>query len=299
MSTINVDTTVTTVNILTTGQQGPSGPQGPIGPTGEVDPVVIAYLQGLIDGLNESKLDKIDYVQHFRGLHNSYAELVASIPVGNDGDYAHIKASQNFPRLEAIWSGTPGVWNITSANIGINTDAVPEGNTNLYFTSSRAQQAALLALLTGLDTSIATSVVATDNIKQAIGKLQAQHNSNWINGSTIGVYGTMVKTGEIQFRKKNGNIYMRGAIELQVPWSAQQSLFRFTDNSWGIKRYNNIDRIGRYTNLFRSSLQVTYDYYYEIVGTYYELRMQTAVNASSTTYNGFWIIPETCLGEAP
>ena len=52
MSTINVDTTVTTVNVITTGQQGPSGPQGPIGPPGEVDPVVIDNLQNQISDLN-------------------------------------------------------------------------------------------------------------------------------------------------------------------------------------------------------------------------------------------------------
>ena len=49
MSTINVDTTVTTVNIITTGQQGPSGPQGETGPTGEVDPTIINNLQSQID----------------------------------------------------------------------------------------------------------------------------------------------------------------------------------------------------------------------------------------------------------
>ncbi len=51
MSSINIETTVTTVNILTTGTQGPAGPkgeQGVQGPMGEVDPAAINNLQGQI-----------------------------------------------------------------------------------------------------------------------------------------------------------------------------------------------------------------------------------------------------------
>ena len=48
MSTINIDTTVTTINILTTGQQGPSGPRGEQGPVGEIDSTIIDNLQNQI-----------------------------------------------------------------------------------------------------------------------------------------------------------------------------------------------------------------------------------------------------------
>lgn len=177
------------------------------------------------------------------------------------------------------------------------TSDIPEGN-KYYFTESRARA----SILTGVIFTNKNKVTSADSIETAIGKVQGQLDDLsvpiWVNGSAIGIYGSMVKSGELQFIKRNGNIYMRGAVELQVPWNAQQSFFKFNDGTWGIKRYSNIDRIGRYTNLFRGGLQVTYDYYYEIVGAYYEFRMQTAVNSSSTTYNGFWIIPETCIGEA-
>lgn len=126
-----------------------------------------------IDALSENKLDKVDYVQHFKGLHNSYAELVAAIPVGIDGDYAHIKASQSFPRLEAIWSGTVGVWNITSANVGINTDAVPEGSSNIYFKTERV----LASLLSGLNTGLDVAITSSDSIIQGLGKIQGQLNN--------------------------------------------------------------------------------------------------------------------------
>ncbi|WP_151742970.1 MULTISPECIES: hypothetical protein [unclassified Acinetobacter] len=136
-------------------------------------PNSVKQLQPQINDLVSNKLDKVDYIQHFRGIHDSYAKLIETIPVGNDGDYAHIKESQNFGRLSAIWSGTPGVWNITGINVGSNTDEVPEGNTNLYFKSERV----IATLLNGFNTVIGTDVVPTDNIVQGIGKLQAQLKS--------------------------------------------------------------------------------------------------------------------------
>jgi len=47
--------------------------------------------QNLFEALDEQKLNKIDYVQHFRGLYDSFADLIAAIPIGTDGDYAQTK----------------------------------------------------------------------------------------------------------------------------------------------------------------------------------------------------------------
>jgi len=123
-----------------------------------------------MESISSAKLDKVDYEQHFRGVHDSYADLIANIPIAKDGDYAHIKESQNFGRLSAIWSGTAGVWNISGINIGSNTDEVPEGNLNLYFKAQRV----LDVVLNGFDASISTTVTAADKIGFAIGKLQGQ-----------------------------------------------------------------------------------------------------------------------------
>lgn len=46
--------------------------------------------QAVLETLDNQKLDKIDYVQHFRGLFSSYAALTAALPIALDGDYAHI-----------------------------------------------------------------------------------------------------------------------------------------------------------------------------------------------------------------
>ncbi|WP_151979777.1 hypothetical protein [Acinetobacter guerrae] len=52
---INVDTTITTINIVTTGQQGPSGPKGD---PGNFDPSVIENMQNQVDNL-ETEVDQV------------------------------------------------------------------------------------------------------------------------------------------------------------------------------------------------------------------------------------------------
>ncbi|QHH96677.1 hypothetical protein [Acinetobacter dispersus] len=139
-----------------------------------------------IDSLSDNKLDKVDYIQHWRGVHGSYAELVAAIPIGNDGDYAHIEASQNFGRLSAIWSGIAGVWNISGINVGSNTDEMPEGNLNLYFKTDRV----LSTLLAGFS-PVNSVISAADTIAQGFSKAQGQI-SNIINTFAENVRNTLL-----------------------------------------------------------------------------------------------------------
>lgn len=139
-----------------------------------------------IDSLSENKLDKVDYIQHWRGVHGSYAELVAAIPIGNDGDYAHIEASQNFGRLSAIWSGIAGVWNISGINVGSNTDEMPEGNLNLYFKAERV----LSTLIAGFS-PVNSVISAADTVAQGFSKAQGQI-SNIINTFAANVRNTLL-----------------------------------------------------------------------------------------------------------
>lgn len=62
----------------------------------------------------------------------------------------------------------------------LNTDVVPEGSTNLYFTAVRVRD----AVLTGLSTATNAVIAATDSVLTAFGKIQAQitgHTSNTLN----------------------------------------------------------------------------------------------------------------------
>lgn len=72
-----------------------------------------------------------------------------------------------------------------------SSDAVPEGNSNLYFTAARA----LATVLSGLSTATASMVAATDTILVAIGKLQAQINTKISGNQTITVSGDATGSG--------------------------------------------------------------------------------------------------------
>ncbi|EFF84504.1 hypothetical protein HMP0015_0018, partial [Acinetobacter haemolyticus ATCC 19194] len=200
MSTIIIDTVVTTTNVLTTGTQGPVGPRGPAG-----DPALIEQLQAQISALASTKLDAADYVQHFRGLFTSYINLSTQVPTAIDGDYAHIKENETFGVMEAIWDSTDSKWVIIAVNVGSNTDVVVEGSTNLYFTSDRVRQ----TTLNSLETSNPVPISATDTIIQALGKVQAQLNNasssiEWVDASEVATFPAYITNLNTQFAKWNG-----------------------------------------------------------------------------------------------
>ncbi|AZN69316.1 hypothetical protein DX910_14740 [Acinetobacter haemolyticus] len=143
--------------------------------------------QAVLIMLDNQKLDKIDYVQHFRGLFSSYAALVSALPVALDGDYVHIDSGSGFDRMVAIWDSDDSKWIVNAVNVGSNTDEVPEGSTNLYFTSERVRQTTLGTV----DISNSSPVNATDKLIAAISKLQAQANANkwnWVEFETVGTW---------------------------------------------------------------------------------------------------------------
>jgi hypothetical protein len=83
-----------------------------------------------------------------------------------------------FGGVLAVLGTTPTVPGVREA-LGLNdTDGLPEGD-NKYFTDARARAVPL----TGLSTSDASSVVATDAIIAAFGKLQAQVNGRAKKGA--------------------------------------------------------------------------------------------------------------------
>jgi len=78
-----------------------------------------------------------------------------------------------FGGLLAVLGNDPTQAGVRSALGLTNTDGVPEGPGNKYFTSARA----IAAPLSGLDTSNNSTVVSTDTLLSAVGKLQAQATS--------------------------------------------------------------------------------------------------------------------------
>ena len=80
------------------------------------------------------------------------------------GDVAPVALSGNYADL------------IGRPTLPTNTDGLNEGTSNQYFTSARVRA----ALMTGISFATATAVLATDGLLVAVGKLQAQINTNTI-----------------------------------------------------------------------------------------------------------------------
>lgn len=104
----------------------------------------LKQLKQQIDTLQSTKLNVVDYNQHYRGLHTSPANLNTSIPTANSGDYAIVDSGVGQDAYMYIWDPTDLVW-VQAGIVGgtlTTTDQLPEGNTNLYFLAERAITAA-------------------------------------------------------------------------------------------------------------------------------------------------------------
>lgn len=115
-----------------------------------------------------TKLDISAFSQNFKGLYIDLPALQAAHPSGVAGDYAQVDAGVGANPVTYVWDASDGAWVAIAAegSGAANTDALPEGATNLYFTAPRAIAAALTGFVVGAGT-----VSATDSILQAIQKI--------------------------------------------------------------------------------------------------------------------------------
>jgi lysophospholipase L1-like esterase len=74
------------------------------------------------------------------------------------------------------WDAEENIWvkNAVAGSGATNTDALPEGTANLYFTTARV----LSTLLSGLSLLTGGAIVSTDSVLVALGKLQKQISDN-------------------------------------------------------------------------------------------------------------------------
>ncbi len=146
------------------------------------------------------KLNIADYNQHFKGVYLTFAALVAANPTGEAGDYAQVNVVGATDVLNYNWDVEESVWipNAVGGSGATNTDELPEGTSNLYFTVARwlanltkanieakligeitshthpAGVGVLATVLTGISFLTGTAVVATDTVLIGFGKLQKQ-----------------------------------------------------------------------------------------------------------------------------
>lgn len=84
-----------------------------------------------------------------------------------------------FGGVMAVLGETPTQAGVRQALNLVDTDGVPEGAANKYFTANRVLQ----TLLAGLSTASPAAVVATDNVLAALGKLQSQVTARAVKGA--------------------------------------------------------------------------------------------------------------------
>lgn len=109
---------------------------------------------------------------HYRGTFTTLVALQAGVSVPIAGDYGDVDAGVGSDVQRYIWDASDSKWVLQGASGGgpDNTDSLPEGTTNLYFSAVRVRS----AVLTGLSLVSGVAVVATDTVLAAVGKLQKQ-----------------------------------------------------------------------------------------------------------------------------
>lgn len=195
----------------------------------------------------DTKLDASDYVQHFRGVFVNLAALQAAIPVGINGDYAHIDLGVGFDRKVAIWDTDDNKWIESTGSVALTTDEVTEGNTNKYFTDLRVRN----TVLSGLVKTDQSNVSNTDTVEVAIGKLAARDEAggssgfNWVDITTVGAINSSFisytsinfpnDTCKIEVARKDGMLWIRGDFYVTTNITATPTkIFEITSNNYKI-----------------------------------------------------------------
>jgi len=106
----------------------------------------------------------------FKGVYPTFAALVSAHPTATAGDYAQVNEVGATDVVNYNWDAEESIWVLGGGSMIGNTDSLPEGSANLYFTAARV----LATLLTGISFVTNTAITATDSILTAFGKLQAQ-----------------------------------------------------------------------------------------------------------------------------
>lgn len=101
-------------------------------------PIDITDVTGLATEL-DSKLDAADYNNHFKGVYLTESALITANPTAIVGDYAQVNETGATDVANYSWDSEESIWAKTGSTSSgaTNTDALPEGTTNLYFTVAR------------------------------------------------------------------------------------------------------------------------------------------------------------------
>jgi hypothetical protein len=200
--------------------------------------LVLKVADFVIESL-DSKLDKTDYNDRFKGVYLTLASLKSTYPTGIAGDYAQVNESGAEEVLNYNWDVEKSDW-VANAVAGFsanNTDELPEGSTNLYSTLARfVSRLTLERIVTALgftpanvDTTY-TRTVADDTFLPVGG-------GTLLGNTTIGQFCILVGslTNGIRFRDStnnnlnfsisdNGDTFTRGTAAIAAGTAANHAV---------------------------------------------------------------------------
>jgi hypothetical protein len=168
----DVSDVVSGVPVWTSGGFSPTGLSTEViaGDGSYIDQLDLPISNDTQDAL-DLKLDASSYVQHFLGVYTSLGALTTAYPSAVSGNYAQVDPGSGTDLETYSWDVQEGWVKSNATGVGaINTDTLPEGSTNLYFTAARVRS----TLLTGLSLATNTVISSTDTVIEALGYLQKQ-----------------------------------------------------------------------------------------------------------------------------
>lgn len=169
-------TTVVSVQDATNTSKGIIKLAGDLGGTADAPTVPALADKANTTDVNAAlalKLDASAYNDRYKGKYTTLAALQAAYPAASAGDYAQVDAGAGSDVINYNYDVEDGWIEGGTGSAATNTDQLPEGASNLYFTVARV----LATVLTGLSVATGGAIVSTDTILQAFGKLQNQINN--------------------------------------------------------------------------------------------------------------------------
>ena len=138
-----------------------------------------------VENLEINKLDVSAYNDRFKGLYATFFDLTTAHPTSSAGDYAQVDFGLGEDVIVYAWDASDEYWSAIGVVSIANTDALPEGSANLYFTETRVRGTALSTL-----SVVNSSISSLDSVISAFGKLQGQINNkeNVITSGLVGQF---------------------------------------------------------------------------------------------------------------
>lgn len=130
--------------------------------------VKFGSVKGVVDWVNSVLANYVQtssYQQHFKGVYPTLSALQAANPTGVAGDYAQVDTGGGNNVITYAYDVQDGwiILNYTGSG-ALNTDQLPEGQTNFYFTAQRAISALASTLTNFAQLAVAQSFTKAQRV---------------------------------------------------------------------------------------------------------------------------------------